>query len=433
MKILTLFLILFVCTSNLSGQCTINGLVQTKKGEPVTGANIYLKNTFEGTSSDSLGYFSFKTNLTGYQPLIISFLGYQTFEKQIIPGNDTVKVVAELKEDRSQLEEVVINAGTFEAGDEQKSATLSTLDMATNSQGFGDIIMAVNSLPGTSTADDEGGLLVRGGERYETKTFIDGLLVESPYTAKMPSIPVRGKFSPMLFRGTTFSTGGYSAEFGQALSSALILNSIALPKEDETNIALYSSAVYLTKIKRWENSSLSGITQYVNTQPTNRILKSKLNWDKNPESLTETLVFRKKTGNEGMLKAMGFFTVENNSLYYPNPDTGIDDLVGMKNKNYFFITSYKDQIGKSVFHFGLSINYENTKSGFNENNLDDMNRSAQIKLTSTSLLSEKISIKYGGDVYLKKYKRDYQINNISTGANWEYNSVNFSGFAESEI
>ena len=305
--------------------------------------------------------------------------------------------------------------------------------MATNSQGFGDIMMAVNALPGTSTADDEGGLLVRGGERYETKTFIDGLLVESPYTAKMPNVPVRGKFSPMLFRGTVFNTGGYSAEFGQALSSALILNSIALPEKDETNIALYSSSLDFTKIKRWKNSSISSITEYANMKPTNQVIKSNFNWKKNPESLTQTLVFRQKTGNEGMLKTLAFFSAEDNSMYYPNLDSGLDDLVGMKNKNYFLLSTYNDKVAKTIIHTGISLNYDDSKLSSNENTLWDINQSAQIKLTGTDFPFEDISVKYGGDIYLKKYEREYLYDNKSTGQEWEYKFINLSAFAESNI
>ncbi|NQU87821.1 MAG: TonB-dependent receptor [Mariniphaga sp.] len=428
---ITLFLIFI--TLNSMGQSILKGTVRTKKGEPIPGANIYFKNTFEGISSDSAGYFLYKTNLTGSQVLVASFLGYKNYEQKINLKADTLKYSITLFGDKTQLDEVVINAGTFEAGDEKKSAALSTLDMATNSHGFGDIIMAVNSLPGTSTADDEGGLLVRGGERYETKTFIDGMLVESPYTAKMPSVPVKGKFSPMLFRGTIFSTGGYSAEYGQALSSALILNTVALPKEDETNIALYSSAVNITKIKKWENSSISSITQYINMQPSNKVIRSNFKWDKDPENLTQTLVFRQKTGKEGMLKAMGFFTSEKNSLFYPNLDTGSDDLVGMKNKNYFILTSYKDQVGKSILHSGISLNYDDTKLSFNNNAMRDLNRSAQIKLTITNSPSQKITIKSGGDIYYKKFGREYLSDNKSTGYQWNYKAINSSAFTESNI
>ena len=37
----------------------------------------------------------------------------------------------------------------------------------------------------------------------------------------MPDVPGRGRFSPFMFGGTVFSTGGYSAEYGQALSGVI--------------------------------------------------------------------------------------------------------------------------------------------------------------------------------------------------------------------
>lgn len=433
MKFIFLVTIQIILSTGLFGQSIIIGSVITKKGKSVAGANIYIKSSFEGTSSNASGNFSFKTNLSGAQVLITSFLGYHSIEKPIVLINDTIHFSFILSENKAQLDEVVITAGTFEAGDEKKSAVLSTLDMATNSQGFGDIYMALNSLPGTSTVDDEGGLFVRGGERYETKTFIDGLLVESSYTTKMSSVPVRGKFSPMLFRGTVFNTGGYTAEYGQALSSVLILNTIALPKDDETNIALYSSALNFTKIKKWKNSSISSITQYINMEPAYKLFGSNFNWDKAPESLTETLVFRQKINKEGMLKAMGFFTSERNSLFYSNLDTGSDDLLGMQNQNFFFLSSYNDQVGESILHAGISLNRDDTKMNINNNGMKDLNRSAQVKLTVTNSSYEKISVKFGGDIYYKKFVREYLTDNTGIGLLWDFKTINTSAFTESNI
>lgn len=70
---------------------------------------------------------------------------------------------------------------------------------------------------------EDGRLFVRGGQAGETQVFIDGLRVFQPFNATANNIPTRGRFSPFLFKGITFSTGGYSAEYGQALSSVLLL------------------------------------------------------------------------------------------------------------------------------------------------------------------------------------------------------------------
>ena len=78
-------------------------------------------------------------------------------------------------------------------------------------------------MPGAQQIGEQEGLFVRGGTGEETKQFIDGTLVNNPYYTSVPDIATRGRFSPFLFKGTVFSTGGYSALYGQALSSAVIL------------------------------------------------------------------------------------------------------------------------------------------------------------------------------------------------------------------
>ncbi|MEK7719058.1 MAG: hypothetical protein AAB347_05530 [Bacteroidota bacterium] len=120
-----------------------------------------------------------------------------------------------LEETGGQIDEVVINAGAFEASDEKKAVIMRMFDVATTPSAQGDIFGALCTLPGVQKVGEDGRVFVRGGEGYETKTFMDGMQVSSPYMSKMPDMPTRGRFSPLLFSGTLFSTGAYSAEYGQ--------------------------------------------------------------------------------------------------------------------------------------------------------------------------------------------------------------------------
>ena len=81
-------------------------------------------------------------------------------------------------------------------------------------------------------------MFVRGGAGYEAKQYIDGTLVNNPYYSSVPDIASRGRFSPFLFKGTVFSTGGYSALYGQALSSVVLLESIDLPEKSEMDATI---------------------------------------------------------------------------------------------------------------------------------------------------------------------------------------------------
>ena len=114
---------------------------------------------------------------------------------------------------------------------------------------------------------EEGKLFVRGGAASETKTYLDGLPVQTPYGGAVPAVPARGRFSPFLFKGTVFSTGGYSAEYGQALSAVVGLNSIDLAPETQTGISLMSVGGSLARTKRWERTSLAVTADYTNLAP----------------------------------------------------------------------------------------------------------------------------------------------------------------------
>jgi len=201
-KILFLEILFLLHVSSLLCQTIIKGDIRTNKNQLVIGANIYFKGTIEGTNSDEQGRFLLSTNLTGNKILVVSCIGYKTHEEPVKLQNNTTELSITIFENDVELNEVTVYAGTFEAGDKKKSVVLNRLDMATNPIGFGDALSVIRTLPGTSNPGDEGGLFVRGGEQNETKTFVDGLMVQSPYTAKMPNVPVRGRFSPMLFRGT---------------------------------------------------------------------------------------------------------------------------------------------------------------------------------------------------------------------------------------
>ena len=70
---------------------------------------------------------------------------------------------------------------------------------------------------------------------------MDGNLVNNFFYSSTPGIATRGRFNPFLFKGTVFSTGGYSALYGKALSSALILESTDLPEKIQADPGIFTS------------------------------------------------------------------------------------------------------------------------------------------------------------------------------------------------
>src|SRR6201996_8824670 len=238
MKAIPIFLILFMLTSWLHAQTTVSGTVKDGKGHPLRGVSITLKGTYDGATSDSLGQFPFQSTEKGDFTLTVTTIGYNPLEQPITLNGAALELRLVLKEQLSELKAVTITAGSFTAGDAKRGAVLSSLDVATTAGSNADITAALKTLPGAQQVGEQEGLFVRGGAGYEAKQYIDGTLVNNPYYSSVPDLAQRGRFSPFLFKGTVFSTGGYSALYGQALSSALLLESIDLPDHSEIDASI---------------------------------------------------------------------------------------------------------------------------------------------------------------------------------------------------
>jgi hypothetical protein len=78
MKALTT-LVLFTILIPAFSQTRITGKVTDAAGEAIPGANVLIKDSYDGTSSGLDGTFSFVTEEQGLQTLIVTFVGYKQF------------------------------------------------------------------------------------------------------------------------------------------------------------------------------------------------------------------------------------------------------------------------------------------------------------------------------------------------------------------
>ena len=323
-------------------QTIVSGKVSDTTGETIPGANVYLKDTFDGSNSGPDGSFSFETFESGAQVLVVSFIGYKTLERPIQISGEKVLVNIIITEEINKLDGVTISAGAFEASDVKKVTVLKPLDIVTTASAAGDIMGAINTLPGTATVGESGRLFVRGGEGYETKVFIDGLEVRNAFGAQAPNVPTRGRFSPFLFKGTIFSTGGYSAEYGQALSSALVLNSNDMAEQTQGDISLMSVGGDIAYTKRWEKTSASGKIQYTDLRPYQGIINQFFDWEEAPNGVVGEGVVRHQLTKTGLLKVYGNADISSMIIRQPNLDTGSKDTISIDNDYYYLNASYKD-------------------------------------------------------------------------------------------
>jgi hypothetical protein len=299
-------LILLIC---LAGQYTpgytqhtVSGKISDRGGDPVPGANIYLEGSYDGVTAGADGRFHFQTRLSGSQTLVASHIGYAAKKVMVIlePGLADIDII--LQESASQLEGVTITAGNLQASAEMKNAVLRPLDIAMTAGATADITGALNTLPGTQRVGEDGRLFVRGGTPEETKVLIDGLHVVAPYNSSLPNLPTRNRFSPFMFKGTTFSTGGYSAEYGQALSSVLLLETRDIPPQRQTDISLMTVGLGLAHTEAGNRSSVTLEGSYTNLWPYFALIPQQVSWTTAPRGWGLSGMYRQKVRRSGLWK-----------------------------------------------------------------------------------------------------------------------------------
>ena len=379
MKRAVVFIILLSSLGS-KAQTRISGRISDTKGKPLGGVSITLRNSYDGSTTDSLGNFSFTTTEKGKQTLEASIIGYRPFEQEITlaPGPLTLNIL--LKELVTELKAVVISAGAFVASDKNKGAVLNAIDIVTTPSANADVTSAFKTLPGTQQVGESEGLFVRGGSATESKIYMDGNLVNNFFYSSTPGIATRGRFNPFLFKGTIFSSGGYSALYGQALSSALILESKDLPERTEADLAisvigLGGGIQHLAKDKK---SSWGVSYNYTNLLLGFAINKQKQDFFQIPVYHQGDANFRIKTRTGGMIKYYGYISANKTGFRNPDIDSVVlKDAFAIDNLNTYQNINWKDNLGNNGWRINTGISFSTNRDDM-LNELQDANNQKQV-------------------------------------------------------
>ncbi|RKS92406.1 outer membrane cobalamin receptor [Flavobacterium limicola] len=413
-SIFTFAILLFSLT--IFSQNTISGKVVDEKGKPVSGANVFIEGTYDGASTTEMGNFSFTTTVKGNQTLVVSFLIYETSRTVIDVTNFQNKTI-KLRESVTSLDAVVITAGTLEAGDKARVSVLKPLDIVTTAGSAGNIIAALQTLPGTQTVGEDGRLFVRGGEANETQTFVDGIRVAQPYGASTNNLPTRGRFSPFLFSGMSFSTGGYSAEYGEALSSVLLLNTQDEPDQSKTEISLMTVGLGIGNTQKWAKSSLSVNANYINLAPYQAAIPQNVDWNSPFQSLSGETVYRYNFNN-GILKVYAAFDSSKFDINQESINSPEKIRVDLNNNNFYLNSSYKGVFGNNwQITSGLSYGYSNNKINLDSDKVSNDENAAHLKLKLRKSFSERVKLSFGADYFVTQFNEDFKENSGSVFTN----------------
>lgn len=360
-----LFMVFVAVSALLSAQITISGKVQFRN-KGVKDVSVTLKDTYDGATTDSEGNYSFETSEKGSHILIFTSPQYNEIEKNIETGNENITVNAEIKERITEISTVVITAGSIEASDRKRAtAALTPLDIYTTAGADAQMSTGYKFLPGVQNAGESEGLFVRGGSGNETKFFIDGNLVNNYFTSSVPGLAGRDRFNTSIFKGSVFSSGGYSALYGQALSAVMLLESVDLPDQSSYSLSVFPFAVGgdYQSLNKSKTSSYGFQAGYSNMEIFNKLIDFNTDFVNAPQGFSVNGNFRVKTGKGGFLKYYGSFDTNSLAVSQPSLELNYDEQQPkIKGTNTFHSLNFRQRFGRYTMNLGTSFSH-------NENDL----------------------------------------------------------------
>lgn len=382
-------------------QTTLTGRVTDEKGRALPGANVFLRGTYDGASTDSTGRFRFASSRRDTATLVATYIGYEPFAQRITIG-ETAPLRIRLVEMANELNTVVITAGSFEASDEKRMTMLKPLDIVTTAGAGADITAVMNLMPGAQRVGEQEGLFVRGGSNAEAKVVIDGMIVQNPFFSSLPDVQSRGRFQPFMFKGTSFSTGGYSAQYGQALSSVLLLNTVDKSANNGFSLGLNLASANLSYDHATNKSSVSATGYYGSLKPLFALVRQNIDWTHVPEFAGSSLTYRLKPTQTGMLKLYGMYSDSWLGMNFRDPSTeGRPNPFSQHNRNVFTTSTYTDSWaeGRWLLNTGLSYSYDTDNTAIGGLDFGRASERAQGRVVLTRLLPKSNSLLFGAEAH----------------------------------
>lgn len=370
-SLFTVLIVLLLCAktfaadSTASGVIKISGTVKNEENKPVSGANLVLEGTIDGATSDDKGMYEFETEKTGTYKLIVTAMDYSISMQEInLEAGMNMTIDIKLKKNEVRTEEILVTASSFTSGENSK-VTLTPLEIVRIPGANADLYRALTTFPGSNQVDEGSRITVRGGDPNEVVTILDLATLYNPFI--FDNTYNTSSFStvdPWSLKGINFTSGGFSAKYGNALSAVLDLKSYEIP----TSTGMFAvlgvgaggiSGIYNNKGKFGGSFAVSqtylkpffdlnGITQDYSKIPTATGLGGTLSY---------------KFGETGYMKLYGDYSGDKIGIRNESPS--YDGFFNSESNNYF--GSYKMSFSPTsgtMFNAGASFSLYDRKSSY---------------------------------------------------------------------
>lgn len=222
-----LFLLFCLTVFQISAQITVSGRVTDTDGIPLAGAAVVLRGD-GGTVTDLEGRYEVKLYL-GRQKLIVSYLGYETEEREVTVDEDTGQKITlnfQLEAEQFILQELTVSATRADAKTPMTYVNLVEEELQANNLGQ-DVPYLLRWTPSTVVTSDAGtgigytGIRIRGTDPTRINVTINGIPLndaesQGTFWVDLPDF-ISSTSDVQIQRGVGTSTNGAGA-FGATIN-----------------------------------------------------------------------------------------------------------------------------------------------------------------------------------------------------------------------
>ena len=215
----------FILSVNLTAQRSISGIIKSEDNqERLPFADILIKGTSQGTSTNVDGYFSLIDVPDGALTLQVLYVGYNPAEIEIEAGETNVENLVIALQSGVLLDEVLVSGKSYKvmnATEGVSTVQISPAQLALlPNVGEVDIFRSLQLLPGVSGSNESSsGLYVRGGTPDQNLVLLDGMTV---YNVDH-FFGFFSAFNADAIKDVQLFKGAFPAKYGGRLSSVVDL------------------------------------------------------------------------------------------------------------------------------------------------------------------------------------------------------------------
>ena len=197
----------------------LKGSVIDADNQPIELALVRIAGTTTGTTTNLEGRYELKINSADSVVVVFSCLGYKNEEHLLKNPKGEIKLNVQLQKTSINLNEVVVTEFQKQQGTMQK---IKASDMQLMPNTSGGIEGMLATFAGVNSSNElSSQYSVRGGNFDENIVYINGIEIYRPLLVRSGQQEGMSVINPDLVSSISFSSGGFSAEYGDKMSSVL--------------------------------------------------------------------------------------------------------------------------------------------------------------------------------------------------------------------